>query len=141
MKTEPVSPDYHTRCFFCEKNNKPVRVSIHTPETELRRKNTENLIADLLPCATCGVLMGDGNVLLIEIDQSKSGEGWDKPGSCPNPYRTGGAYVTREAALRERFTEDALNIHPPGWAFIDVTTTRLLFGPPADPEPEPDVPS
>lgn len=105
-----------------------MHVTVHTPETDHRKKNTESRIVDLKPCEKCGSMMGNGNVLLIEIDLQKSPPGWNSPGVCPNPVRTGGAFIAKESALRERFTEDQLNINDPGWAFIDIAVSKLLFG-------------
>jgi len=60
-------------------------------------------VMDMDPCNKCKELMRQG-VILITIDDAKSGKDWQKPDGSknwmPNPYRTGGWFVVKDEAIR-----------------------------------------
>lgn len=103
-----------TKCYFCQKDD---CIVINTRLGTLNAAKVEKMHGKTIsmePCQKCADLMKMG-IILITIDDAKSGEGWNKPplrndereGWIPNPYRTGGWFVITDDAAKRMFPQMA----------------------------------
>lgn len=92
-----------TRCFYCGDGNEILMNTRLTAAAAAQVKQVHNKVLNMRPCPKCEELMKQG-IILITIDSSKSGEDWEKA-DIPNPHRTGGFFVVKEAAVERMFNE------------------------------------
>lgn len=97
-----------TKCYFCNEGD---RIVINTLLTERVAASVDEMhgkIINMEPCQKCQDLMKRG-VIIITIDEEKSGEGWNKPDGTdhwmPNPYRSGGWFVVTDDFIRKAIDE------------------------------------
>lgn len=96
-----------TKCYYCQQGSE---IIINTKLTPSHKKYVEHHFhgktMNMNPCSKCEELMRQG-VILITIDDKKSGAGWNKPDGSdnwmPNPYRTGVWFVVRDEAVSRLF--------------------------------------
>jgi hypothetical protein len=73
------------------------------PEGKSQVEQLHGKVINMDPCNKCQGYMQQG-VILITIDDEKSGKDWHKPDGSkhwmPNPYRTGGWFVVRDEAIK-----------------------------------------
>ena len=93
-----------TKCFYCQEDS---TILMNTRLTEHYARQVESAhgkVIDMTPCPQCEEYMAQG-VILITIDDSKSGKDWNKA-DIPNPYRTGGWFVVRDESLYKWMPEE-----------------------------------
>jgi hypothetical protein len=115
-----------TKCFYCGEGDRILINKLLTESMAKRVESAHGCVIDMEPCNKCKEFMDKG-VILITIDDAKSGANWntpppDKPTNwMPNPYRTGGFFVVTDDAVKriinnESTVEWALKHR---WMFID----------------------
>jgi hypothetical protein len=115
-----------TKCYFCGEGDQIVLNRVLTAHNAAKVEKMNGRVVNMNPCNKCQGYMQQG-IILITIDEAKSGADWNKPPpkshclyagrkcfgdhkcqcNCegchclwmPNPYRTGGFYVVKEDAL------------------------------------------
>lgn len=83
-----------TKCYFCGEGD---TILISTRQTNKHVDEADGKVIDMIPCSKCRSYMEQG-VIIIAIDESKSGPDWFKQ-KMPNPYRTGGWWVVTDEAI------------------------------------------
>lgn len=106
QSNKPILGVALTKCYFCQKDDQIILNTRLTPECASSVEAMNGKTLNLEPCRECAGYMEQG-IILITIDPAKSGAGWEKA-ALPNPYRTGGWFVLREAAVARMFTGEAL---------------------------------
>jgi len=121
-----------TTCFFCGQWKD---VLLNTRLTESAARNVEKLhgvVMNMEPCGNCKESMEKG-VMLIVIDEKKSGEGWEKQ-EHPSPYRTGHITVVKDDYLKRTMKSGKLldSIIKCRWTFIgeDLAMRMGIIGDP-----------
>lgn len=106
-RDEPVVGVALTKCFYCLGDNS---ILLNTRLSAGAAKQVEELhgyVVDMTPCPACEKLMQQG-VILITIDDEKSGPDWNKA-KIPNPYRTGGWFVVKDEAVQRMINDPTLS--------------------------------
>jgi hypothetical protein len=94
-----------TKCFYCNKDDVILLATRYQQDGQPVHdlSPAHGKVINMDPCSKCADLMKQG-VILITIDNEKSGKDWHKPDGSknwmPNPYRTGGWFVVRDEAIR-----------------------------------------
>jgi hypothetical protein len=100
-----------TKCYFCGEDDKILLNTRLTAHAAKQVRECHQKVVDMDPCPKCRDFMQKG-VILIAIDSNKSDPGWnqrpeDSQGNwMPNPYRTGGFAVVRDAAIKRILPKD-----------------------------------
>ena len=112
MSQQPSLEVALTKCYYCGEGDRIVlNIRLH-PGFAYQVKQMHGKVIDTAPCSKCEEWMKQG-IILITIDDKKSGDGWSKPDLVeykergitktyrppPNPYRTGGFFVITEDAM------------------------------------------
>ena len=90
-----------TRCYYCGDGNEVILNTLLTKKCAEAVKAMHHKVVSTEPCPTCQKWMKDG-IILITIDEVKSGKGWEKD-KIPNPHRTGGFFVVKEGFVEKVF--------------------------------------
>jgi len=90
-----------TKCYYCGEGDRIVMNRLLTEHLAKKVKSMHGCVLDMEPCPKCTELMKQG-VIIITIDPEKSGEGWEHE-KWPNPHRSGGWFVLRDAAVKRIF--------------------------------------
>lgn len=104
-------------CYFCQEPDTIIMNSRLTRAAADAVREAHGKILDMTPCSKCKEWMRQG-VILITIDNDKSGKNWDKE-KIPNPYRTGGWLVVRDDYLKR--------VLSPGAALDFALQHRFMF--------------
>lgn len=128
-----------TKCYYCGGDSDILMNTRLTERMAEKVKDTHGKVVSMQPCRKCEGYMKDG-IILLTIDDEKSEEGWAHPGEgkIPNPWRTGGFFVVREAAM-DRLLQEPLRsqVKKCRWTFIEEKIARaigLYSIPPVSPE-------
>ncbi len=95
-----------TRCYFCGESDRIVLNTWLSVPMADRVKECHGKVLDLDPCTKCQGYMKQG-VILMTFDPAKSSPGWNKE-RMPNPWRTGGFFVVRDAAIKRMITPKSM---------------------------------
>lgn len=94
-----------TKCYFCQNDSDIIINTKPTPYMANQVESMHQKTVSMDPCRECAEFMKQG-VILIAIDEDKSGPDWNNWG-MPNPYRTGGWWVVRDDFVHRVFDEAA----------------------------------
>lgn len=114
-----------TKCYFCHENDAIIMNTRLTPALAKSVESMNGMVINMEPCQKCQDAMKKG-VLLITIDDDKSGPGWNKE-KMPNPYRTGGWFVVSDDFVKRTFdVHNADYAIKHRWMFIEDAAARML---------------
>ena len=113
-----------TKCYFCGGDNE---IILHKRLGDVSMYHQK--VVNMNPCNKCVEYMKQG-IILIEIDEKKSAQGWNKE-SMPNPYRSGEFAVIKEEAFKrivvgegsEKILKFALENR---WMFMEGEAMRMV---------------
>jgi hypothetical protein len=104
------------KCFYCCKDKNEILLArTMTDHAQSKVGKLHGKIIDMEPCPSCASLMKMG-VILITIDDQKSGKNWNQPPAevknyhgpaakrpswVPSPYRTGGWFVVTDETIEK----------------------------------------
>lgn len=92
-----------TKCYFCGDSG---TVLISQRPTNKFVDEADGKVTDMTPCSRCADFMEQG-VIIIAIDEAKSGPNWFKE-KMPNPWRTGGWWVVTDQFVRRVITPNEM---------------------------------
>lgn len=116
-----------TKCYFCGESNEILLQCKNILFKDRRIEQMNGKVYSMNPCNKCQDLMKQG-VILITIDEEKSGPSWNVPPNdpeerkhwMPNPWRTGGWFVVKDKAIKRLIKSGPLADWAIGhrWMFI-----------------------
>lgn len=99
MPTQAARDGKHvalTKCYFCGEGNE---IILHKRLGDVSKYH--NMVTSMRPCPKCAEFMKQG-IIMMTVDDSKSEPNWHQA-NIPNPHRTGGFFVVREAFIERVF--------------------------------------
>lgn len=109
------------KCYFC---GGPGEILLHKRLGDASKYHDK--VISMTPCSTCEGHMKAG-IIMMTVDDSKSESGWHAA-AMPNPYRTGGFFVVREAFIQRTFQPESMvtSILKHRFTFIEHSAAEAL---------------